>query len=195
MDADFSTQALQYQTTALRNTRLAQDASLVPWAGSAESLKATAVAQLHRIAGFSPGGGFSAGGWEYQFLYNTLYTLEAPQHDGQDLYQLVLTWDATLVVRYRAAEAQSQESLLEAAFGVGARAFRSRWRSAANVLFDQAGYGAAVGGQVLEDALIMKPPRSKPVYQQDEPLHPGVTPAQEVRRPNGPETGTVGRTH
>jgi hypothetical protein len=29
MDADFSTQALHYQTTALRNTRLAQDASLV----------------------------------------------------------------------------------------------------------------------------------------------------------------------
>jgi hypothetical protein len=153
------------------------------------------VAQLHRIAGFSPGGGFSGGGWEYQFLYNTLYTLEAPQHDAQDLYQLVLTWDATLVVRYRAAEAQSLESLLEAAFGVGARAFRARWRSAADVLFDQAGYGAAVGGHTLEDALIMKPPRSKPVYQQDEPLHPGVTPAQEVLRPNGLEAGPVGRTH
>ncbi|MEP1897475.1 MAG: hypothetical protein ABJQ98_01810 [Alloalcanivorax venustensis] len=195
MDADFSTQALHYQTTALRNTRLAQDASLVPWAGNAEILKTTAVAQLHRIAGFSPGGGFSGGGWEYQFLYNTLYTLEAPQHDAQDLYQLVLTWDATLVVRYRAAEAQSLESLLEAAFGVGARAFRARWRSAADVLFDQAGYGAVVGGHTLEDALIMKPPRSKPVYQQDEPLRPGVTPAQGVLRPNGSEAGPVGRTH
>jgi len=194
MDADFSTQALHYQTTALRNTRLAQDASLVPWAGNAEILKTTAVAQLHRIAGFSPGGGFSGGGWEYQFLYNTLYTLEAPQHDAQDLYQLVLTWDATLVVRYRAAEAQSLESLLEAAFGVGARAFRARWRSAADVLFDQAGYGAVVGGHTLEDALIMKPPRSKPVYQQDEPLRPGVTPAQGVLRPNGSEAGPVGRT-
>jgi hypothetical protein len=91
-----------------------------------------------------------------------LYTLEAPQHDAQDLYQLVLTWDATLVVRYRAAEAQSLESLLEAAFGVGARAFRARWRSAADVLFDQAGYGAVVGGHTLEDALIMKPGGAPP---------------------------------
>ena len=35
MDADFSTQALQYQTTILRNTRLGQDASLLPWAACA----------------------------------------------------------------------------------------------------------------------------------------------------------------
>ena len=74
MDADFSTQALQYQTVALRNTRLAQDASLMPWAGNTQTLKTTAVAQLHRIAGFTPGGGLSEHGvWEYQFLYNTLY--------------------------------------------------------------------------------------------------------------------------
>ena len=59
MDADFSTQALQYQTTILRNTRLGQDASLLPWAANPEELKTTAVAQLHRIAGFTPDGGFS----------------------------------------------------------------------------------------------------------------------------------------
>lgn len=188
-------QSLQYQTTVLRNTRLAQEASLTPWAANSDILKTTAVAQLHRIAGFSPGGGFSDGGWEYQFLYNTLYTLEAPCEDSRDLYQLVLIWDATFAVRYRAVAEQSQESLLEAAFGSGARAFRLRWRTAGDALFDQAGYGAAFGGRALEDALIMQPPARKPVYQQDEPLHPGVTPAQEVFRPNGPEAGPVGRRH
>lgn len=195
MDADFSTHALHYQTTALRNTRLAQDASLMPWAVNPEGLKTTAVAQLHRIAGFSPGGGFSEDGWEYQFLYNTLYTLEAPYEDAQDLYCLVLTWDATVVVRYRAATEQSQDSLLEAAFGSGARAFRFRWRTAGDALFDQAGYGAAFGDRALEDALIMPPPATEPVYQQDEPLHPGVTPAQEVLRRNGPRADPAGRTH
>lgn len=196
MDAEFSTQALQYQTVALRNTRLAQDASLMPWAGNAETLKTTAVAQLHRIAGFTPGGGLSGhGGWEYQFLYNTLYTLEAPYQDSSDLYQLVLTWDATFALRYRAVAEQSLDSLLEAAYGAGARAFRARWRTAGDALFEQAGYGAAFGGRALDDALILQPPRGKPVYQQDEPLHPAVTPTQEVRRPNAPAAGPVGHTH
>jgi len=196
MDADFSTQALQYQTTVLRNTRLGQDASLVPWAANPDELKTTAVAQLHRIAGFSPDGGLSEhGGWEYQFLYNTLYVLEAPYEDSQDLQQMVLTWDATFAVRYRAVAEQALESLLEAAFGPGARAFRCRWRNAADALFDQAGYGTAFGGRDLDDALIMQPPATKPLYQQDEPLRPGVTPAQEVLRPDGPEAGPVGRTH
>ena len=161
MDANFSTWALQYQTVALRNTRLAQDASLMPWASDAETLKTTAVAQLHRIAGFTPGGGFSEhGGWEYQFLYNTLYTLEARYQDSPDLYQLVLTWDATFAVRYRAVAEQSLDSLLEAAFGPGARAFRCRWRAAADALFDQAGYGTTFGGHALDQALIMQPPAS-----------------------------------
>lgn len=196
MDADFSTQALHYQTTALRNTRLGQDASLVPWAANPDRLKITAVAQLHRIAGFTPDGGFSGhGGWEYQFLYNTLYTLEAPQHDAQDLYQMVLTWDATFAVRYRAVAEQSLDNLLEVAFGPGARAFRCRWRTAADAFFDQAGYGTAFGGHALDHALIMQPPATKPVYQQDEPLRPGVTPAQQVLRPNGPEADPAGRTH
>jgi hypothetical protein len=196
MGADFSTQALRYQTTVLRNTRLGQDASLVPWTTNPDLLKTTAVAQLHRIAGFTPDGGFSeGGGWEYQILYNTLYVLEAPYEDSQDLYQMVLSWDATFAVRYRAVAEQSLESLREVAFGPGARAFRSRWRTAADALFDQAGYGRAFGGHVLEDALIMQPPATKPVYQQDEPLRPGVTPAQEVLRPNGPEADPAGRTH
>ena len=196
MDADFSTQALQYQTTILRNTRLGQDASLLPWAANPEELKTTAVAQLHRIAGFTPDGGFSEhGGWEYQFLYNTLYVLEAPYEDSRNLHQMVLTWDATFAVRYRAVAEQSLDNLLEVAFGPGARAFRRRWRTAADALFDQAGYGPAFGGDALDHALIMPPPATKPVYQQDEPLRPGVTPAQEVLRPEGPEAGTLGRTH
>jgi len=196
MDADFSTQALRYQTTALRNTRLGQDASLTPWAINPDGLKTTAVAQLHRIAGFTPGGGLSEhGGWEYQFLYNTLYTLEAPYEDASDLYQLLLTWDATIAVRYRAESEQSLDRLLEVAYGPGARAFRSHWRSAADALFAQAGYGAEFGDRVLEDALIMQPPRAKPVYQQDEPLRPGVTPAQEALRAEGPQAGPAGRTH
>ncbi len=196
MDADFSTHALHHQATVLRNTRLGQDASLTPWAVNPDRLKATAVAQLHRIAGFTPDGGLSeGGGWEYQFLYNTLYTLEVPYEDSSDLYQLVLTWDATFAVRYRAVAEQPLESLLEVAFGPGAQAFRCRWRTAVDALFDQAGYGTAFGGHVLQDALIMQPPATKPVYQQDEPLRPGVTPAQEVLRPNGPEAGPVGRPH
>mgnify|MGYP001196259165 CR=1 FL=1 len=52
-----------------------------------------------------------------------------------------------------------------------------------------------VGGDALDDALIMQPPATKPVYQQDEPLRPGVTPAQEVLRPEGPEAGNLGRAH
>ena len=196
MDADFSTQALQYQTTILRNTRLGQDASLLPWVANPEELKTTAVAQLHRIAGFTPDGGFSEhGGWEYQFLYNTLYVLEAPYEDSRNLHQMVLTWDATFAVRYRAVAEQSLDNLLEVAFGPGARAFRRRWRTAADALFDQAGYGPAFGGDALDDALIMQPPATKPVYQQDEPLRPGVTPAQEVLRPEGPEAGNLGRAH
>ena len=183
MDADFSTQALQYQTTILRNTRLGQDASLLPWAANPEELK-------------TPDGGFSEhGGWEYQFLYNTLYVLEAPYEDSRNLHQMVLTWDATFAVRYRAVAEQSLDNLLEVAFGPGARAFRRRWRTAADALFDQAGYGPAFGGDALDDALIMQPPATKPVYQQDEPLRPGVTPAQEVLRPEGPEAGNLGRAH
>ncbi|HAJ43185.1 MAG TPA: hypothetical protein DCM00_11100, partial [Alcanivorax sp.] len=95
----------------------------------------------------------------------------------------------------RAVAEQSLDNLLEVAFGPGARAFRRRWRTAADALFDQAGYGPAFGGDALDDALIMQPPATKPVYQQDEPLRPGVTPAQEVLRPEGPEAGNLGRAH
>ncbi|MGB0538779.1 MAG: hypothetical protein ACPGJX_15525, partial [Alloalcanivorax venustensis] len=127
--------------------------------------------------------------------YNTLYVLEAPYEDSRNLHQMVLTWDATFAVRYRAVAEQSLDNLLEVAFGPGARAFRRRWRTAADALFDQAGYGPAFGGDALDDALIMQPPATKPVYQQDEPLRPGVTPAQEVLRPEGPEAGNLGRAH
>ena len=197
MDADFSTRELNYQTTVLRNTRLGQEASLAPWAANPNTLKATAVAQLHRIAGFSPHGGFSDGGaWEYQILYNSLYVLEAPYDDSRDLYQLVLTWDATFAVRYLAVAEQSLECLRDIAIGPGARAFRSRWRTAVDALFDQAGYGPAFRDHhALESALIMQPPPKKPFYQQDEPLRPGVTPSQEVLRANVPGRGPAGRTH
>ena len=76
MEADFSTFELQYQTAVIRNARFCQDASLEPWDNEPEELLPTTVAELQRIAAFSPHGGLSyESAWEYLFLYNTYYVL------------------------------------------------------------------------------------------------------------------------
>ena len=101
MEADFSTFELQYQTAVIRNARFCQDASLEPWDNEPEELLPTTVAELQRIAAFSPHGGLSyESAWEYLFLYNTYYVLDAPYENAPELCQLVLTYDAAFVVRY-----------------------------------------------------------------------------------------------
>lgn len=197
MDADFSTPELHYQTSVVRNARLRQDASFEPWSDRFEGFRGTAVAQLQRVAGFSPDGGLShGGGWEYVFLYNTLYVLETPYGDSPDLYQLLLTYDATVAVRYLATGEQSLEALRAEAFEVGLRAMRPRWRAALDAQLEQAGYSAPFRDRYAEvDGPVMQPSNKGPWYQEDEPLKPGPPSDHDRAGSTPPEHPPGGRPH
>lgn len=197
MDADFSTPELHYQTTVVRNARLRQDALFEPWSASPEVFRGTAVAQLQRIAGFSPDGGLShGGGWEYVFLYNTLYVLETPYGDSTDLYQLLLTYDATIAVRYLATGEQPLHTLRAEAFDVGIEALRPRWRAALDAQLEQAGYSAPFRDRYARvEGPVMQPSNKRPWYQQDEPLKPGPPSDQDRPGSTPPEAAPSGRPH
>ncbi|MBG11842.1 MAG: hypothetical protein CL553_01360 [Alcanivorax sp.] len=197
MDADFSTAELHYQTAVVRNARLRQDALFEPWTDRFDVFRGTAVVQLHRVAGFSPDGGLShAEGWEYVFLYNTLYVLETPYGDSTDLYQLLLTYDATVAVRYLATGEQSLETLRAEAYDAGLRAMRPRWRAALAAQLEQAGYGTAFRERYAQvDGPVMQPSNKGPWYQEDEPLKPGANADQDRAGSTSPEHAPGGRPH
>ena len=172
MDADFSTFELQYHTAVIRNARFCQDASLEPWDNEPEELLPTTVAELQRIAAFSPHGGLSyESAWEYLFLYNTYYVLDAPYENAPELCQLVLTYDAAFVVRYLSTIRLPLHRLRAAALDEGARALRESWRVALDAQLNQAGYSAAFRARYTVGDVPTTPSESKSsLYQEDEPL-------------------------
>lgn len=130
------------------------------------------------------------------FLYNTLYVLETPYGDSTDLYQLLLTYDATIAVRYLANGEQSRETLRAEAFDAGLRAMRPRWRGALEAQLEQAGYSAAFCECYAQvDGPVMQPSNKGPWYQEDEPLQPGANVDQNRAGSMSPEHDSGGRPH